>query len=357
MRIEDKVFQRRQADPARLRGFGFSETEDGYTYRADIADGQFTAVVVVDHAGRVSGRLWDKENDEEYLAVHSELRVGPYVGMVREEYRTLLEEIASSCCDRLPFILPQTNRLTARILERYGEAPDFPFATAKTYGVFRYPQNRKWYGLVMNIPRGKLVKDTADGGEDEDTVEVLNVKIDPARREELLKKEGIYPCYHMDHRNWVSVLLDDTVSDGLLLELIAESRAFAAGKSGGDKSGRRQWLVPANPRYYDIEKAFSREDEPIWKQGKGIKKDDLVFMYVGAPVSAVLYKCRVIETDIPYCHEDKNVTIRKVMKLRVLRKYPPGLMPFSRLNELGVKTVRGPRYAPEEVIKILEKGK
>ena len=52
----------------------------------------------------------------------------------------------------------------------------------------------------------------------------------------------------------------------------------------------KEWLIPSNPRYYDIIRAFEERDEIEWKQGAGVREGDTVFMYVGAPVSAVLYK-------------------------------------------------------------------
>ena len=64
----------------------------------------------------------------------------------------------------------------------------------------------------------------------------------------------------------------------------------------------KEWLIPSNPKYYDIIHAFDDTDEIDWKQGAGIKTGDTVFMYVGSPVSAVLYKCKVTETDIPYSY-------------------------------------------------------
>ena len=45
---------------------------------------------------------------------------------------------------------------------------------------------------------------------------------------------------------------------------------------------------------------FDASDEIDWKQGAGIIKGDTVYMYVGAPVSAILYKCKVTEVDIPH---------------------------------------------------------
>lgn len=37
-------------------------------------------------------------------------------------------------------------------------------------------------------------------------------------------------------------------------------------------------------------------------------------MNVGAPVSAVLYKCKVTESDIPYNYQEENLTITALMK-------------------------------------------
>ncbi len=33
----------------------------------------------------------------------------------------------------------------------------------------------------------------------------------------------------------------------------------------------KEWIVPANPKYYDIEHAFDDTDEIDWKQGTRIK--------------------------------------------------------------------------------------
>ena len=38
-----------------------------------------------------------------------------------------------------------------------------------------------------------------------------------------------------------------------------------------------------------MEAAFENTDEIHWKQGPGIKKGDIVYMYVASPVSAILY--------------------------------------------------------------------
>ncbi|MDX5018735.1 MmcQ/YjbR family DNA-binding protein, partial [Streptococcus suis] len=69
----------------------------------------------------------------------------------------------------------------------------------------------KWYALLFPLKMGKLENVPAQLSEDE--VEVLNIKVNPQDMEILLQKEGIYPSYHMSKKTWVSIVLDNTLSD------------------------------------------------------------------------------------------------------------------------------------------------
>ncbi len=81
-----------------------------------------------------------------------------------------------------------------------------------------------------------------------------------------------------------------------------------------------------------------------WKQGAGIKTGDTVFMYVGSPVSAILYKCKVTETDIPYKYPNENLMIKALMKIKLLKRYKPDEFTFDVLKDrYGIYAVRGPR--------------
>ena len=104
-----------------------------------------------------------------------------------------------------------------------------------------------------------------------------------------------------------------------------------------------EWIVPANPKYYDIINAFNKTDTIIWKQSNNIWAGDIVYLYVAAPISAILYKCEVLETDIPYEYKDKNVAMKKVMKIKLLKRYKQDEFTFEKLNKYGIKLVRGPR--------------
>lgn len=112
----------------------------------------------------------------------------------------------------------------------------------------------------------------------------------------------------------------------------------------------KEWIIPANPKYYDIVYAFDDTDVIDWKQGAGIKKGDTVFMYVGAPVSAVMYKCKVIETGIPCRYENRYITIKALMKIRLQKRYETDRFTFDVLKaKYGIYAVRGPRGIPDSL--------
>ena len=91
-------------------------------------------------------------------------------------------------------------------------------------GVFKNPDNNKWYGIVMFINRLKL------GEPSDEPVEVINLKLDSNKIPDLIKKDGIYPAYHMNKKYWVSISLDDTLSDSEIMDYIRESHGYTIQK-------------------------------------------------------------------------------------------------------------------------------
>jgi hypothetical protein len=113
------------------------------------------------------------------------------------------------------------------------------------------------------------------------------------------------------------------------------------------------WLIPANPKYYDIMNAFKTTDTIIWKQSTKIQIGDIVFIYVGAPVSAIIFACRVLEINIPYQYKSKNLKMTHVMIIQKLKQYPENQFNFKNLKEYGVKAICRPRHVPEKLLKTL----
>lgn len=233
--------------------------------------------------------------------------------------------------------------VTDYIRSQYGIDPDHPFDKDTDSSVFRHADNRKWFGLIMNVSGVKLGLGTTV------SINIINLKIDdPVFRDMLIQQPGIIPAYHMNKKQWITVFLDGTVQKERVYDLIdASYRATASKKKKLKDREPKEWIIPSNPKYYDVIKAFEEADEIDWKQGAGIRTGDTIYLYVGAPVSAILYKCRVTQTDIPYSYQDRNLTIKALMKIKLLKRYDKDEFTFKILNdEYGIFAVRGPRGVP-----------
>ncbi|MBQ1515554.1 MAG: MmcQ protein, partial [Lachnospiraceae bacterium] len=93
-----------------------------------------------------------------------------------------------------------------------------------------------------------------------------------------------------------------------------------------------------------------------WKQSSAVHVGDTVYLYVGAPVSAILYRCTATKVNIPFFHQDENLTIRKLMRIRREYVYAREEFPIARLrDEFEVRSVRGPRGVPPELSEALKK--
>lgn len=240
--------------------------------------------------------------------------------------------------------------LTAHIKKKYKAQPEYLWMRFPEYAVFRHEDNRKWFAIIMDLPKNRL------GLNGEAVVDVLNVKVgDPFFADLLVGQAGIFRGYHISRGNWISVLLDGTVGFDEICGLLDESYLVTASGQKKEKlRGPKDWIVPANPKYYDIERAFNEAKEIEWKQGAGIRTGDTVFMYVAAPVSAILYKCKVTETHIPYRYRDENLTIKELMKIKLEKRYAPDRFPFETLrSEFGINAVRGPRGVPNRLLAAL----
>lgn len=253
MTIEEEIFARSIPDFAKLVKFGFVKNGSKYSFSGKFLNGDFTADVVVTSGGDVSASVFDVQAGERYLPLRAKSRQSAFVNEVRESYRAFLRKIKNACFVPQPFLTDQANRIAREAEKLFGDKIDFPFSTAPEYGVFRNPENRKWYGIIMNIPKSKIEKQgraskrgvkgsaravsakksidkrrAASLSADDAIVEIINVKIDPEKSIELKKRRGFYDAYHMSKKNWITIALDGSVSDGLIVDLLKKSRALVS---------------------------------------------------------------------------------------------------------------------------------
>lgn len=125
----------------------------------------------------------------------------------------------------------------------FGAEADYPFEKDFETAVLRHRDNRKWFALVMRVPRRKLggKQAGADGAEARggfgggapgeapggEVVDVVNLKLPTELFGSFGAAEGVYPAYHMNKLHWISVLLAEAPAD--LVEFLV-SVSFEATK-------------------------------------------------------------------------------------------------------------------------------
>ncbi len=344
----------------RLIPFGFIKENGVYRYAEMILDGAFRAEIRIDGEMNVSGDAVDLETGEVYMPLHVPSLTGGFAGEVRSAYREVLQRIGEACGIPQPFDEPQANRIAAVLYRQYGDRPDHVFRTNPAAAVFRHPDNHKWYALFMETQAGNLRKDKEKGSgrNGQDTVMLITAKTEPARISDLMRLPSVYPGFHMNHKNWVSIVTGEGMDDAAILKVLEESRQLAAGKAAKSyarSEGPKSWLIPSNPSMYDVAKGFAEGGgELFWHQNADIRKGDVVCIYQGAPVSAVMFRCLVTEADVPADYIFNGRRHTKMIRLRLLHTYDRSAFPLQRMRALGVRGVRGPRGIPEALREALE---
>lgn len=209
-----EIFKSYQFNQEKARAYGFVESSGVWIYSCQILQGDFIMTVSIT-TDNVSFQVFDQETGDLYPQVHMESMTGSFVASVREACLEILYQIRKACFEVQDFICPQTKRIMAQIQEKYGNQLEYLWEKSPDTAVLRHEGNKKWYAVLMKFSWDKVEKGR------EGLVEAVNLKHDQVV--DLLSQKGIYPAFHMNKRYWISVALDDTLSDEMELELIEKS--------------------------------------------------------------------------------------------------------------------------------------
>lgn len=113
------------------------------------------------------------------------------------------------------------------------------------------------------------------------------------------------------------------------------------------------WIIPCNPRYYDVFGAFDKFKVLDWHQANpNMEIGDIVYIYVGAPKQAIMFKCKVNKVNLSENNvDDSEFAInrgvydnQRYMELELLKKYSQDVLSVAVLQEHGVQgRIMGPR--------------
>lgn len=205
----------------KLLSFGFEAADGGYVYCSDIVEGQMKLTVRIDRNEKIYTKVTDIIGGDEYVLHLVTSATGTFVGRVKSEYDKILEEIRVKCFDSEVFKSGQAKEVIAYIRNTYGDEFEYLWKKFPDNAVVRRKDNRKWYAAVLTVSRKKL------GFDSDDTVEILDLRLNPAEIETTVDNLRYFPGYHMNKKHWITVCLDGTVNTETIFSRIDDSYVLA----------------------------------------------------------------------------------------------------------------------------------
>ena len=199
-------------DCKRAIAYGFSRTEAGLELKKELPGVGLYAVFVI--AGKsFEVNVFDADTDEEYLPFNVLDNITGFVTGIREQVEDLVQEIKEKCLLNSNMKL----RLMKYCERKFGTEPEAPWEDSPDAYTFKTAKRNKWYSLFMTIPYKSL------GLVAKGTLDVVNIKLPPAKVLNLIDRVHFYPAYHMNKKHWITIVLDKEVDEPLVQQLLEES--------------------------------------------------------------------------------------------------------------------------------------
>jgi len=211
MKLIYDLFKKYKLKEEKLIEYGFVFNNGIYSYNKLINNNEFELIINIKNK-IIDGKLIDKDFNDEYKQIDLELFTG-FIEKLKKECEDILLDIRNNCYYKEDFIFDQSNIISSYIKEKYNVMPEFLWSSEPGFGVFRNPNTNKWFGIIMNVEKNKII------GNVNKEIEVLNLMLHD-KTEFYLNNKNIYPAYHMNKKNWISIILDESLSNDEIFNLI-----------------------------------------------------------------------------------------------------------------------------------------
>ncbi len=216
MRIVDNELKNKTIDYDKLLKYGFTKENEMYLYKTKIYDEQFEMNVIVEN-NKITSKLIDLMNEEEYILVDIKDTAGEFVGKVREEYEKELQNIITKCTTQDIFKSEQAKEVIKYVKEKYNDDLEYLWNKFPENAVWRNKINNKWYGALLIISERKLKL------EKDKMVDIIDLRYSKDKIKEIVDNEKIFEGYHMNKDNWITIRLDGSIKTEKIFELIDNS--------------------------------------------------------------------------------------------------------------------------------------
>lgn len=223
MKNEMQFFMRKRVDNDKLEAYGFTKDNGSFCYRTKILDEQFLMEVYINN-GEVQTRLVDIENECEYTLHVVSGAQGAFVGAVRMAYENVLSDIRDKCFIDDVFKSNSAKAVMQYVADKYDTPLEFLWEKFSDNAVYRRKDNQKWFALLLIVAGNKI------GLNNNNKIEILDLRIDPMQLEQTIDNRRYFPGYHMNKKSWYTICLDGSVEDDEIFERIDRSYELAKKK-------------------------------------------------------------------------------------------------------------------------------
>lgn len=216
----EELYRRKTLNSEKAILFGFIKNGNDYRYETDLLDGLFRLQVAISSDDSIDTTLIEKETGEEYV-LHKTGSAGSFVGDVRNAVEAVLVQVAECCYDIDIFKSPQAKEVICYVREKYGDELEYLWTKFPDNAVWRRKDTAKWYGAILTVEKSKL------GLESDEIAEIIDLRIQPEKMEALLSNDNYHPGWHMNKKNWYTIILDGSVATDDICRHIDESYRLA----------------------------------------------------------------------------------------------------------------------------------
>ena len=224
MRVLDNELKNKLIDYEKLLEYGFMKKDELFLYKTKIHNDEFEIRVVVEN-NKITSRLFDLSNEDEYVLVDIKDSFGEFVGKLKEEYENELQNIITKCTIPNIFKSEQAKEIIKYVKEKYNDDLEFLWKKfPNKNAIWRNKTNNKWYGALLVLSERKLEI------ESDKIVEIIDLRYPKDKIKQVIDNDKIFPGYHMNKESWITIRLNGDMSTKKIFELIDNSHKISLEK-------------------------------------------------------------------------------------------------------------------------------
>lgn len=217
------LYKNRKINFKKLIKYGFIKRKENYILSKSLNDCNFIINITISLEGIISAIIIEPDFNEPYTLHLVEGATGSFVSNIKVQYKQILKDIIDKCCDIDVFKTKMSEKLISYVRKKYNDELEFLWEKSPNNAIWRRKDNNKWYGTILTVSKEKL------GIKSNEIVEIINLRVLSEELIKLIDNKKYFLGYHMNKKNWCSIILDGSVSYEEICQKIDNSY-FLVGK-------------------------------------------------------------------------------------------------------------------------------